>query len=66
MANRPELVRKDAIVEESGADLQRLKDLDAYTGIWWYAQYPNHYNTGATAATAEWESDCGCRGSRPC
>lgn len=53
MANRPELVRKDAIVEESGADLQRLKDLDAYTGIWWYAQYPNHYNTGATAATAE-------------
>jgi creatinine amidohydrolase len=53
MANRPELVRKDAIVEESGADLRRLKDLDAYTGIWWYAQYPNHYNTGATAATAE-------------
>lgn len=53
MANRPELVRKDAIVEESGADLQRLKGLDAYTGIWWYAQYPNHYNTGATVATAE-------------
>ena len=53
MANRPELVRKDAIVEENGADLRRLKDLDAYTGIWWYAQYPNHYNTGATAATAE-------------
>jgi len=53
MANRPELVRKDAIVEESGADLQRLKGLDAYTGIWWYAQYPNHYNTGATPATAE-------------
>ncbi len=53
MANRPELVHKDAIVEESGADLQQLKVLDAYTGIWWYAQYPNHYNTGATAATAE-------------
>ncbi len=53
MANSPELVRKDAIVEESGADLRRLKDLDAYTGIWWYAQYPNHYNTGATTATAE-------------
>lgn len=53
MANRTELVHKDAIVEESGADLQQLKVLDAYTGIWWYAQYPNHYNTGATAATAE-------------
>jgi creatinine amidohydrolase len=53
MANRPELVHKEAIAEESGADLQRLKSLDAYTGIWWYAQYPNHYNTGATAATVE-------------
>jgi|WetSurSiteA1Bulk_404760.scaffolds.fasta_scaffold00536_9 creatinine amidohydrolase len=53
MANRPDLVHKDAIVEETGADLQRLKSLDAYTGIWWYAQYPNHYNTGATAASAE-------------
>jgi creatinine amidohydrolase len=53
MANRPELVHKDAIVEESGADLKRLKGLDAYTGIWWYARYPNHYNTGAAVATAE-------------
>jgi len=53
MANRPELVHKETIVEESGTDLQRLNGLDAYTGIWWYAQYPNHYNTGAVAATAE-------------
>jgi creatinine amidohydrolase len=53
MTNRPQLVHKEAMVEESGADLQRLKGLDAYTGIWWYAQYPNHYNTGATVATAE-------------
>jgi creatinine amidohydrolase len=53
LANRPELVQMGTINEESGADLQRLKGLDAYTGIWWYAQYPNHYNTGATVATAE-------------
>lgn len=53
MANRPDLVHTEAIVEESGANLQRLKGLDAYTGIWWYARYPNHYNTGATVATAE-------------
>lgn len=53
MANRPELVNRETIVEESGTDLQRLKGLDAYTGIWWYAEYPNHYNTGATVATAE-------------
>jgi creatinine amidohydrolase len=53
MVNRPELVRKEAIAEESGADLQRLKDLDAYTGIWWYARFPNHYNTGATVANVD-------------
>jgi creatinine amidohydrolase len=53
MANRPELVHKEAITEESGADLQRLQNLDAYTGIWWYAQFPNHYNSGATVASAD-------------
>jgi creatinine amidohydrolase len=53
MANRPELVHKEAITEESGADLQRLQNLDAYTGIWWYAQFPNHYNSGATVAGAD-------------
>jgi len=53
LANRPDLVHKEDVVEESGADLKRLSGLDAYTGIWWYAQYPNHYNTGANAASAE-------------
>jgi creatinine amidohydrolase len=53
MANRPELVHKETIDEESGPDLARLKGLEVYTGIWWYAQYPNHYNTGATVATSE-------------
>jgi creatinine amidohydrolase len=53
MVNRPELVHKESIEEETGADLQRLKGLDVYTGIWWYAQFPNHYNTGGSAATAE-------------
>jgi creatinine amidohydrolase len=53
MANRPDLVHKEAIVEEAGTDLQRQKGLEAYTGIWWYARFPNHYQTGATVASAE-------------
>lgn len=53
LANRPDLVHKEDIVEEAGANLQRLKGLDAYTGIWWYARYPNHYNSGALSASPE-------------
>jgi creatinine amidohydrolase len=41
---RPDLVDADAIKNESGLNQARLKDLHfGYTGIWWYAQYPNHY-----------------------
>ncbi len=44
MISRPDLVRLDRASRESGADLNRL-DLPAglYTGIWWYAKFPNHY-----------------------
>src|SRR5690349_22288866 len=40
----PELVHQDRARSESGADLgrQKLPD-DLYTGIWWYARFPNHY-----------------------
>jgi creatinine amidohydrolase len=41
---RPDLVDKSAIKNESGLDQGRLKGLqNGYTGIWWYARYPNHY-----------------------
>jgi creatinine amidohydrolase len=41
---RPDLVDIDAIKSESGLDQARLKQLKyGYTGIWWYARYPNHY-----------------------
>jgi creatinine amidohydrolase len=41
---RPDLVDQQAIKNESGLDQARLKDLrHGYTGIWWYARYPNHY-----------------------
>jgi creatinine amidohydrolase len=41
---RPDLVDIGAIKNESGLDQDRLKGLPyGYTGIWWYAKYPNHY-----------------------
>jgi creatinine amidohydrolase len=53
MAHRPELVHTDRAAEESGRDLNRL-DLptNVYTGIWWYAKFPNHYQGDAAGATA--------------
>lgn len=53
MNNRPELAHKEAIIDEAGTDLKRQQGLDVYTGIWWYARFPNHYEVGATTATAE-------------
>ena len=41
---RPDLVDLKAITSQSGADQNRLGDLKfGYTGIWWYAKFPNHY-----------------------
>jgi creatinine amidohydrolase len=41
---RPDLVDVQAITSQSGADQKRLDKLPfGYTGIWWYANFPNHY-----------------------
>ncbi|OFY62870.1 MAG: hypothetical protein A2V64_09190 [Bacteroidetes bacterium RBG_13_43_22] len=41
---RPDLVDQNAIKSESGLNQERLKGLkNGYTGIWWYANFPNHY-----------------------
>jgi len=41
---RPDLVDQQAIKSQSGLDQGRLNQLKyGYTGIWWYARYPNHY-----------------------
>jgi creatinine amidohydrolase len=41
---RPDLVDIPAITSQSGADQHRLDKLPfGYTGIWWYAKYPNHF-----------------------
>ena len=45
MVARPDLVHLDRAASESGADQKRLNLPDfVYTGIWWYARFPNHYS----------------------
>src|SRR6202171_4717101 len=45
MISRPDTVHLDRAANESGAD-QHHQNLpqDVYTGIWWYARFPNHYS----------------------
>ena len=54
MASRPDLVHLDRAGQESGADQgrQHLPD-GVYTGIWWYARFPNHYSGDGSLATKE-------------
>ena len=42
-AIRPDLVHPERAASQSGRDLARLNLPYAYTGIWWYASFPNHY-----------------------
>src|SRR5215216_996009 len=50
---RPDLVKMDSARNESGINLKRLSIPNVYTGIWWYANYPNHYAGEGAAATKE-------------
>ncbi len=50
---RPDLVKMSAVNDESGRDLARLNLENAYTAIWWYASYPNHYAGDASGADKE-------------
>jgi creatinine amidohydrolase len=54
MVTHPELVHMERARTESGADRNRL-DLpkNLYTGIWWYAKFPDHYAGDGAAATRE-------------
>jgi len=50
----PELAHIDRAAGESGADLKRQNLPEfLYTGIWWYARFPNHYSGDGSAATKE-------------
>ena len=54
MVVRPDLLHQDRAASESGADQHHL-DLPEglYTGIWWYARFPDHYAGDGSAATRE-------------
>jgi creatinine amidohydrolase len=54
MVSHPDLVHLDRAKEESGADQKRQSlPEDLYTGIWWYAHFPNHYSGDGSVATKE-------------
>jgi creatinine amidohydrolase len=51
---RPDLVHMDRANQQSGADLHRQNlPASVYTGIWWYARFPNHYAGDGSAANKE-------------
>ena len=59
LATHPNLVHMDRAKNESGADQKRVHLPDSvYTGIWWYARFPNHYSgDGSTATKEQGEAD---------
>ncbi len=50
---RPDLVQIDSAKIESGARQGRLSLPNLYTGIWWYADYPNQYAGDGSVANAK-------------
>jgi creatinine amidohydrolase len=51
---RPDMVHMDRANQESGAEQHRQNlPEDVYTGIWWYARFPDHYAGEGSAATIE-------------
>jgi creatinine amidohydrolase len=53
MAYAPQDVHPDRAGTESGEDQKHLNlPASVYTGIWWYASYPNHYEGDASGASA--------------
>ena len=54
MVSHPDLVHLDRAASESGADQKRVTlPENLYTGIWWYARFPNHYSGDGSVATKE-------------
>jgi creatinine amidohydrolase len=61
LVSRTDLVHQDRAASESGAD-QKRQNLpeNLYTGIWWYAKFPDHYSGDGSVATKElgqWNMD---------
>lgn len=54
MISRPDLVHLDRAPQESGADRNRVHLPESvYTGIWWYAKFPDHYSGDGSLASKE-------------
>lgn len=54
VAAQPKLAHPERAGQQSGVDLERMKELKyIYSGIWWYASFPNHYGGDGTKANAE-------------
>ncbi|MGE5683183.1 MAG: creatininase family protein [Bacillota bacterium] len=54
LAHRPDLVHLDKANVQSGDDQKRLNDLqNSFSGIWWYAKFPNHYSGDGSPANKE-------------
>jgi creatinine amidohydrolase len=54
LVSRPDLVHLDRAHDEKGVDLGRLKPQEnAFTAIWWYARFPDHYAGDGAPANKE-------------
>lgn len=54
MVAQPLLVHRERAGQQSGKDQEQMKNLPfIYTGIWWYASYPNHYGGDGSRSNAE-------------
>lgn len=54
LAAQPAVSHPDRAGQQSGVDQERMKQLQyVYTGIWWYASYPNHYGGDGSKANAQ-------------
>jgi creatinine amidohydrolase len=54
LVTHPNLAHMDRANNESGADQKRVRlPENVYTGIWWYARFPNHYSGDGSTATKE-------------
>ena len=53
LANHPELVEMERVPAQPARPLDRLKKTPTRSGIWWYADHPDHYAGDARTATRE-------------
>lgn len=54
LSHRPDLAHVERGKDQSGENQKRLAHLsNMFTGIWWYAQYPNHYAGDGSQASHE-------------